>query len=246
MKKTTAISRICYVMIFAFVLCAANSNDALATNYDYGDATGYGTARHQDASWQRLGTAWDSESSAKVVDTSDDGVFWSVDNGATWGHAKISAGQTVKFRFDMYKEMWGRHNFDAIKVWIDLNGDKDFADAGENIFTNQWNFKTETGGYTPYAYGDGLARISKSFYTDVVMPTSTNLSDYWLRAQVVCNADISSNLNNLTATGSWYQGEVEDWKLTVAPVPEPGTMMLLGIGLGGLAIFGKRRMKKEA
>jgi len=30
------------------------------------------------------------------------------------------------------------------------------------------------------------------------------------------------------------------------PVPEPGTIMLLGIGLGGLAIFGKRRMNKEA
>ena len=30
------------------------------------------------------------------------------------------------------------------------------------------------------------------------------------------------------------------------PVPEPGTMMLLGFGMLGLAVFGKRRMNKEA
>jgi len=31
-----------------------------------------------------------------------------------------------------------------------------------------------------------------------------------------------------------------------APVPEPGTMMLLGFGMLGLAVYGKRRMNKEA
>ncbi|MDD2898790.1 MAG: PEP-CTERM sorting domain-containing protein [Desulfuromonadaceae bacterium] len=30
------------------------------------------------------------------------------------------------------------------------------------------------------------------------------------------------------------------------PVPEPGTMMLLGIGMAGLVIYGKRRMSKGA
>jgi hypothetical protein len=34
--------------------------------------------------------------------------------------------------------------------------------------------------------------------------------------------------------------------VSVDPVPEPGTMMLLGVGMLGLAIYGKRRMNKEA
>lgn len=33
---------------------------------------------------------------------------------------------------------------------------------------------------------------------------------------------------------------------STTPVPEPGTMMLFGIGMLGLAVFGKRRMNKEA
>ncbi|ABL00040.1 PEP-CTERM sorting domain-containing protein [Pelobacter propionicus] len=33
---------------------------------------------------------------------------------------------------------------------------------------------------------------------------------------------------------------------SIAPVPEPGTMVLLGAGMLGLAIFGKRRMNREA
>jgi hypothetical protein len=36
-------------------------------------------------------------------------------------------------------------------------------------------------------------------------------------------------------------------EVTVAPVPEPGTMMLLGLGMLGMAVYGKRRMNnKEA
>jgi hypothetical protein len=31
---------------------------------------------------------------------------------------------------------------------------------------------------------------------------------------------------------------------TSAPVPEPGTMALLGLGMAGLAVYGKRRQKK--
>jgi hypothetical protein len=34
--------------------------------------------------------------------------------------------------------------------------------------------------------------------------------------------------------------------VTSAPVPEPGTITLLGIGMLGLAVFGKRRMNRDA
>lgn len=37
-----------------------------------------------------------------------------------------------------------------------------------------------------------------------------------------------------------------DAGVTTAPVPEPGTMVLLGVGLLGIAIYGKRRMNKDA
>ena len=66
--------------------------------------------------------------------------------------------------------------------------------------------------------------------------TADDIGTYWLRARVVCNRDVSL-INNLSPTGSYYQGEIEDWTFTVnrTSVPEPATMLLLGFGLVGLA-----------
>jgi|LGVF01.1.fsa_nt_gb hypothetical protein len=218
------------------LLFAGYVGNALATSYDYGDAPGYTAARHSTPQWQRLGMEWDAESSQKTVDTSDDGVFWSLDGGTNWGHDTVTVGQAVQFRFNMYKEDWGRHIADYLKVWIDWNQDADFSDTDEQVFQDAWYFTSEDG----YEYGDGDAEISKSFFTTITIPEEALLGDIWLRARVTCSESAGGYIDNLTATGDFWQGEVEDWKLTVAPVPEPSTMLLFGLGLGGVCWIRRR------
>ncbi len=230
------------------IMCFAGAAMALEYTYDYSDAAGYGLAKHDRPEWQRLGSSWTKEAmpAGPWVDGSDDGVFWSA-NGGAFGHGDITVGDSVTFKFVMYKEMWGRHNYDFLKVWIDQDQDKNFSD--ESVFyQNQWNFKTDSGDAaktptTTYAYGDGLAQIYKTFYYTMTM--TADPGEYWLRARVVCNADINSNPNNFNPYDyyGYGQGEVEDWKFTVKQVPEPASMLLFSLGVLGLAGI-RRKMKK--
>ncbi|MFA7061853.1 MAG: NF038129 family PEP-CTERM protein [Pedobacter sp.] len=68
-------------------------------------------------------------------------------------------------------------------------------------------------------------------------------------------ADESGLIPLVTATGTVFTADLANDgnisfnysdNVTVAPVPEPGTIVLLGVGMFGLCIFGKRRLNTMA
>ena len=206
-------------------------------------APGYAEASHSDASWQRLGQD----------NNANEGVWWSINNGA-FGHDIITVGDDVIFKIEMHKYLWGTHYDDLYKVWIDFDANNVFEEE-EVVLQGSWYFNTD-GDYKNGNVADPLvgANLSDYFYSGTI--NFADEGDFWLRARVTCNSsinyrwfghedgreDLSTLLPKFKPDGHLHQGEVEDWKLTVVrQVPEPGLLSLLGLGVLGLALVGRKK-----
>jgi hypothetical protein len=203
-----------------------------------GDApTPYGDASHTTAEWQMIG----SSSSA------DDGVWWSTDGGTTWGNDAVYVGDQIQFKFALWSAGYGNHTYDQIKAWVDWDQDFDWENDDTEVILAEKYYKDsdainddtvanfDYGAYTQYAE-------TNDFYSGTYYISEEMVEGLWLRARAQCN---HVPYDTMTPYGNLWQGEVEDWFITVSPVPEPATMLLLGFGLIGIAGASRKKLFKK-
>lgn len=131
-----------------------------------------------------------------------------------------------------------------LTTWEDL-GTEGSNNRNNNQWKSQWN--SGNGRWEKKIYNSN--DTDATFLSDIItIPVLDTLKDIWMRARVVCENSLERYADgmNLIATGYQDQGEVEDYKLTVAKagdsvdVPEPSTLFIFSIGL--LALAARRKM----
>ncbi len=230
---------------------------ATSVSHDFGDAPGpYGSASHGNGDI-RLGLTWTGESAPQSPDSADDGLSWSTDGGATYHDDPVNAGDTIQFSVTAYRERSSdSYAFDHISIWADFNGNGIWED-GEQVLDESWNargrfevtqpiyievegitIQVSEGGASAYVPPEGI----RSFPSEA-RQVPGSLSQLHVRTRITSGPSLTAaGLSELGPTGHLNLGEVEDYAISIRPVPEPSALLLLGLGL----LAGLARIRKQA
>jgi len=182
---------------------SANGTDAVAMvndlDYrdlpvDFSDAPGYGDAYHTADGQIYLGSAPDTETSAKTTngdasdDANDDGVFTNVAlNSSLQGFSFTPEESTA-----LYIPVVGSGKLFA---WVDWDGDGVFGNNSDEVIAN------------------GIAGSDETMVVSAVVPIAATLGTTYARFR------FSSDTSLSTPLGSASDGEVEDYQVTVSNTP---------------------------
>jgi hypothetical protein len=198
---------------------------------------------------------WTGEQSQNNVDLGDNGVKWKVQNqDGSWPdkfqRKALTAGANVVFEFVVKRSTEGNHQFDQLKSWSDWNGNGKFED-NEVIIDAKWQknhnandvLNANSGNANSDLGTDNNKNQARKYYSEIQVPYHAVVSDTWIRARVICENSLTAydrDNNIFLATGYYHQGEVEDYKVAINPVPEPTTLLVFGSALIGLVLSRKK------
>ncbi|MEI6205986.1 MAG: PEP-CTERM sorting domain-containing protein [Desulfuromonadales bacterium] len=133
------------------------------------------------------------------------------------------------------------------------------AHVTENIFAYTNNLlengsQSTASGFTIDVQGVSGMTFGSNFIFD--HPTYSGFDNFFLPSLPVQYSynlgasgilDITLSAENIRTHTGYFTADfyLHDVPPQSAPVPEPGTMALLGLGMAGLAVYGKRRAKKN-